>query len=239
MITRRPTSDEPVDANGWMITFADLLALLLALFVLLFSMSTVKQEAWEALVAALADQLNPVLRWTDPLLQFDRQMPRVFTTSAVNLDYLASLLREKFAEDAVLRDAIVQRLDDRVVVSLPASLLFAPADAALSAGGTHVAAAVAGALNRVANRIAVVGHSDPTPLDDDAGYASNWELSLARAVSVANAMTAAGYPFPLQAFGAADGRYYDIAQSLPRAERHQLARRVDLVLHRTPAGERP
>jgi len=238
MIGRRPTSDEPVDANGWMITFADLLALLLALFVLLFSMSTVKREAWDALVIALKEQLNPVLRWSEPMLQRERQMPRAFTAGAVDLDYLAGLLREKFDDQGLLASAVVQRLDDRVVISLPAALLFRPADANLATDGQRVATALAGALNRIANRIAIVGHTDPRPLHDNAVYPSNWELSLARATGLANAMYAAGYPYALQAYGAADGRYYDISRSRSRAERHRLARRVDLMLHQDKAAER-
>ena len=238
MIERRPTSDEPVDANGWMITFADLLALLLALFVLLFSMSTVKREAWDALVVALKEQLNPILRWSEPSLQDQRQMPRTLTTAAVDLDYLAGLLREKFADRGALAQAVVQRLDDRVVISLPATLLFRPADAGLAREGREVATALAGALNRIANRIAIVGHTDPRPLHDSAAYPSNWELSLARATGLARAMHAAGYPYALQAFGAADGRYYDISRALSRSERHRLARRVDLVLHQDKAAER-
>ena len=45
--------------RAWMITFADLTALMLTFFVLLFSMSKVETSTWEAIVDSLKHELNP------------------------------------------------------------------------------------------------------------------------------------------------------------------------------------
>ena len=46
-------------SNAWMVTFADLTALMLTFFVLLFSMSKVETSHWEAIVDSLKHELNP------------------------------------------------------------------------------------------------------------------------------------------------------------------------------------
>ena len=56
-------------SKGWMITFADLLSLMLAFFVLLFAMSKVEVDSWKALVDSLSNRLNPLSEWTRPLLE--------------------------------------------------------------------------------------------------------------------------------------------------------------------------
>ena len=43
----------------WLVIFADLVALLLTFFVMLFSMSNVTVESWQKMVDALTDALNP------------------------------------------------------------------------------------------------------------------------------------------------------------------------------------
>ncbi len=47
-------------SQAWLITFTDLTALMLTFFVLLFSMSEVRQGAWDAVVQSLSVKLNPV-----------------------------------------------------------------------------------------------------------------------------------------------------------------------------------
>ena len=50
--------DEPADTGGWINTFADLMNLLLCFFVLLFSMSTVDAQKYEAVVKSMSESIN-------------------------------------------------------------------------------------------------------------------------------------------------------------------------------------
>ena len=53
-------SHEPaVTGRAWMITFTDLASLLLAFFVLLFSMSSVRMDSWQVAIDSLSRTLNP------------------------------------------------------------------------------------------------------------------------------------------------------------------------------------
>lgn len=72
---------------------------------------------------------------------------------------------------------------DRSVVTLKGDGLFSSAATSVSDGYTSVLNRIAEAMNNVSGRILVVGYSDNVPIRS-ARFASNYELSLARAQSV-------------------------------------------------------
>lgn len=224
-------------STAWMVTFTDLLALMLAFFVLMFSMTTVKYDAWDALIRAISDQLSSKDHWRDPSLGQARSVPRVLTTSAVDLGYLANIMRKKFDDQENLDGSWLRLMDHRIVLSLPGQLAFESGSAELNERGLEMAAALASALNRVGNHIDIFGHTDPLPVSANSEYASNWDLSLARAVTFANAMSDAGYPYLIDAYGLAESRYYELPRELSDSARADLARRVDLVVREERAKE--
>ena len=211
-----------------MITFTDLVALLLAFFVLLFSMSSVRPDSWRVAIDSLSRTLNPT--------RVDKAVPSAvpfnigttFPKRGSDLDYLATVLNEALREDALLSSTRIIRSADRLIVALPGDLLFENGRAELSERAGKSLLILGSVLRNIGNRIGVNGHSDPQPLKDGA-YKSNWELSLARAVAVANTLRRSGYRREIVAYGFADSRY----QQLPKIEEEQrraLARRVDIVI---------
>ncbi len=222
--------------RAWMVTFADLLSLLLAFFVLLFAMSKVETNAWKTLVDALSDHLNPLHQWTPPPVDTESTASRQFAKRAIDLDYLAGVLRAKMADGDILSHSILHRLDDTLVVSLPGNLIFSPGQAQLHDGSQQAMAALASALKLVGNSIELVGHTNATPPPSGSPFNSNWDLSLARALALANGLRAAGYADTIKTLGAADAGYHDISAKLSHAQRQILSRRVDLVIRETSAG---
>ncbi len=211
-----------------MITFTDLASLLLAFFVLLFSMSNVRLDSWQVAVDSLSRTLNPT--------RVDKVVPSavpfnigtVLPKRGSNLDYLATVLNEAMREDTLLSSTRIIRSADRLIVELPGDLLFEKGRAALSERAGKSLQILGGVLRNIGNQIGVNGHSDPEPLSGSA-HKSNWELSLARAAAVADALRHSGYGREIVAYGFADSRY----QQLPNIEeekRRALARRVDIVI---------
>jgi chemotaxis protein MotB len=119
--------------------------------------------------------------------------------------------------------------DGALIVTLPAGLLFESGGSRISADGRRSVFVLAGVLGRIRNEIDVVGHADPR-LVQDARHDTNWELSLARAASVARALNAAGVSRNIRVAGAGAGRFDDIDPDLPMDRRLELARRVDIVV---------
>ena len=219
----------PSSSSVWIVTFADITALLLAFFVMLFSMSSLELEKWQAVVARLpnADPTKEVLR-PPPNAPF--HVGVVDTPPALPLGYLSQVLGEKLSQDEILGRAHIHRLDRLVVVSLPTEILFLPGKAALTGVAREALFRLTGAIAQVGNRVDVHGHTAPSG-DLPGGDAQAWRLSMARAVAVASELERIGYGRRVTMLGMGDTRYRHLDESIPEARRRQLARRVDIVIH--------
>lgn len=209
---------------GWMITFADLMAVILSFFVLMYAMQAPRGDTWNRAAASLRGSLGTGVEQAPRPVEGSR----IAQARAIDLSYLAGIVGEKMAADRTLQRATMTRRDDRIIVSLPADLLFRGGSADLAPEAGAAVAALAEAVRFVANRVEVQGHADPQPIDR--AWRSNWDLSLARALTVANALRAAGYSRPVGAYGLGDSRFTELDATMPMAERYRLARRVDIVL---------
>ncbi|MQX38362.1 OmpA/MotB family protein [Roseospira navarrensis] len=224
-----PKRDGSSIGTAWIVTFSDLVVLMLAFFVLLFSMSAFKTEAFERLSQSLTDTFRPTPTTTRAPEGGPAGLLGEIPPRGQSLGYLAGVLEALFARDERFAGTLVQRLDDRLVVLMPADLLFEPGGAEIAAEARPVVMELGTLLANLRNRLAVAGHTDPRPVAAGQPYRDNWELSLARAAAVANGLRRAGFERPLTVWGHADTRFEALA-SVPEAERARLARRVDLVV---------
>ena len=220
--------------RAWMVTFTDLVSLMLTFFVLLFSMSNVKLSEWKNIIDSLSRTLAPTPDKTVKAQTASFNIGTIFRRTAVNLDYLASVTAEGIAEVEILAGAQVIRLEDRLVIALPGDLLFEPGRAVMTERAREAMFVIGGMLRNIGNEIGVNGHTDPSAPGGD-NYTSNWELSTGRAAAVANALRGAGYPDVIIAFGYADSRY-DQLPDVPAERRNVLARRVDIIILPTAGG---
>ena len=226
---RRPTRADSGSSGAWLITFADLAAIILAFFVLKFSMSEVEDEKWRTAATALGRQFNMPGQLNSPGQGDGLGLDSVTPKEALSLDYLAALLSTRIEAEPRLRGADMQRVADRLVISLPDRLLFDQWSASLRPGAEETLFVLAGALGVVPNRVDIVGHTDPTPPPEQS-YPSNWELSLSRAATVAVAFRAAGYTRGIGVFGRASGQFQQLDPALPISQRQSIARRVDIIV---------
>ncbi len=219
----------------WLITFCDLFCLLLAFFVLLFSMSAVETSKWRAMKQAFSKHQESAFESGAENGGSQRPMGGVKPEPGLDLGYLGAVFEAHAKHNLLLQNAVIYRVGEKLVLSLPADLLFAPASATLEARGGTALFDLAGLLRNIANEITVVGHSDPTPVTN--AFASNWDLSLTRAAAVAGALNRAGYARDIGAFGVADSHFKELPENLPWQHRLELARRVDIVV--TPSQGAP
>lgn len=219
-----------------MVTFTDLVSLMLTFFVLLFSMSTIKVDEWETIIDSLSQTLNPSRLQSVAAATAQYNISTIFRKRAIDLGYLESIISEGIKKDPILNRSQIILKDERLIVALPGDLLFQPGSAAMTKSAQDALFNLGGVLRNIGNQVGVNGHTDPGPPPEAKNYTSNWELSVARAVAVANIIRRSGYEDDVIAFGYADSQYGQLPSSLSVEERGKLARRVDIVVLPTVGG---
>lgn len=167
---RRPVEEE--DSNEWLVTFADAMTLLLAFFVLLVSISKVDLVTFEQVQAGIARDLGQrtVAR---PAAQLRAQL-------------------EAMVDSLGVADAVrVDTFDRGITLELAANTFFRTGSAEIRPASRTILVRISETL--VAPRyskfkIAIEGHTDDTP-PSIARYATNWELSGARAANIVRLFT--------------------------------------------------
>lgn len=188
--------------QAWLLTFTDLVALMLAFFVLLFAMSQIEQRKWDGLVGSLANDLSVLQssETTKPAVEYHPEEDAVVPGAA--LDYLTPVIRQQVATHPLLARATIHRSEGRLVISLPAGLLYRSATVALAPQARDIGSALGSVLRNLKNRIAVESHL-ARPAETPTGR-RDWELALARAAAFAGILTRAGYRGPIVARGLVD-----------------------------------
>ncbi|OKH89037.1 chemotaxis protein MotB [Thalassospira sp. TSL5-1] len=225
-----PKKEERTGPPVWMLSLADLISLLLTFFVMLFAMSSVKVDRWDEVVDSLSQSIrpDPVDPTDEPTSQMN--IPRVYRKPAMNLDYLSSVIEGAIRKDPILQQARLKHSADKLVISLPGDVMFVPGSEKLAEPARQALFLLGGVLANIGNRVGVQGHTDPRPVSGAGRYASNWELSLARAAEVANELKNSGYLDYINIYGFAASRYDDLPRTDDQTKRYEMARRVDIVI---------
>ncbi|MFC4351157.1 flagellar motor protein MotB [Fodinicurvata halophila] len=219
-------------SGAWLVTFTDLVALMLAFFVMMFAMMTLDEQNWDALRSNFLGQLETLKE--DPVVSPDHEkdMETARLRPGINLNYLAAQLRAEFAGSEYLDQAAVHRREDRLIVELPHDMLFETGAIEPIPRAERAIFTIGGLLARIRNRIEVVGYTDPQPIED--GPHSNWELSLARAAWVAHFLKQSGYRPDIVIRGHGDGRFEELTQASGEnsSDGFRQGRRTEIVVLR-------
>lgn len=199
-VGRKPSGKDGGGITGadWMLTLADLLALLLTFLVMIYSMRTLEADKWRDVLASLTGSFaspGAVELYTP-----GKDSPRSMR-ALVNLDYVATLLEDRFQADPALSVITITRRDKRLILTLPAETLLLSGRFRLSPVARAQVAAIAGQLSGSINSIRVVGHAHGVA-PDTAVVENQWELSLWKALTVKDGLESAGFSGLLLAAGA-------------------------------------
>lgn len=244
--------DPPLGAPAWMVTFADLMSLLLTFFVLLLSFSNMEVVKFQAMVGSVREafgmkspfELSDVPTGTDLL---PHQNPQTGEGGeggegeAGDEDPTPQEVREKLQqvlEEAGLADkGVAVETDTGVVLQLSGDVLFDSGQAQVKDGASALLKELAKYTLSVEYSLDVVGYTDNIPIATVV-YPSNWELSAARAGQAVRYLTEKGVdPSRLRAIGRADTNPLQ-SNDTPEGRAHN--RRVEFVYTRlsdAPAEE--
>ncbi len=225
MIKTRRSTRRHENVDRWLLTYADMITLLVALFIMLYSMSAVNQEKFGALAQSMRREFQALP---------EQDGGKVVGTGSIvdPVEQQVSRLQQFLQEKGLQSQVRIRHEERGLVISLLSDgTLFDLGSADLKPSAKQVLDQVAEALRALPNPVLIEGHTDNLPIRT-AQYPSNWELSAARAARVLRYLVQkGGIPAErLIAVGYADTR--PLVPNRSPANRAQN-RRVDIAVLKT------
>lgn len=213
-------------SERWLVSYADFITLLFALFVLLYALSNSNHVDQTRAMTAVARAVG-----VHP--ERGGMRPDMGDSGHSTIDEVEHL--EAVQEQMVLalqnypNSGITMKVDERgLVISLSAAKFFASGAAEIAASQLPVLDAVIKTIAPLANQIEIDGFTDSVPIEGG-GFRDNWELSSARAAVVLRYALAHSWMSPDRFAIAGYGAYRSIADNSTEQGR-ALNRRVEIVV---------
>ena len=221
----------------WLLTYADMITLLMAFFIMMYSMSVLNLEKFRDVAFSIRSGFGGPLEGGPGMLSFESRKDGI----APNLDDMSqsggpgamqSVAQEigQYIKEQGLGKVVRMRVEERgLVVSLVTDeVLFDIGHAQLRPRAQRILAKVAEVARGIPNDLLVEGHTCDLPIST-AQFPSNWELSTTRATTVVRYLIEQSGLAPRRVSAAG---YADSRPLVPNdSEAHRmLNRRVDIVI---------
>ncbi|SMB91562.1 chemotaxis protein MotB [Thermanaeromonas toyohensis ToBE] len=231
----------------WLLTYADLITLLMAFFIVMYAISKVDIVRYQQLVRALAQ----IFTGGSAMI-----LPELGGGSSVvppeepgdPLASLAAGVSEYIAEQGLKNEVFITITEQGVIISFTGSVLFDKGEAKLRPEALPILNKIAALLKTVPNYVGVVGSTDDLPINT-LQFPSNWELSVIRATTVIRYLTENAGLEPTRFVALGYGEYHPLFPNT-NEENRKKNRRVDIIIYkhnpfvtgnsnRNPAGKSP
>lgn len=207
MAKKKQHHEEHVDET-WLIPYADMLTLLLALFIVMFAMS----QTDNAKLQKMSEQFNIIFAGGTGVLSETSEAPEspaptVPSNSEVEQDKMNAIkqLLDKEIEKSGYSDKVKTSLNtDGLEIYIQDAVLFNSGDDKVVTDIHPLLLQVSKMLQGLDNNIKVVGHTDTVPISTSR-FRSNWDLSAMRAINVMSFLVDTGglsaSRFSIQGYG--------------------------------------
>jgi len=257
-MSRRRRAAEHSNHDRWLVSYADFITLLFGFFVVLFSssqvdkskvgqMSAAIQEAFQQLgVSPLANSRVPIVS-ADPSSAKKMQLivngegisareemrapfekPLGSSPTPNDLGTVQKQLTSALAAEIQRHEVVLKANREGLVISLREIGFFDTGSAALRPTSEAAVMRIAQVLSAQSNSIRIEGHTDNVPIHN-AQFASNWELSTARATEMIR-LFITNYNLPATRLSAAGYAEFHPVAGNDTVEGRTQNRRVDVVV---------
>lgn len=230
---RRRTSDHPhANHERWLISYADFITLLFAFFVVMYAASQGDQAKLHQLATAIESafaQLGVFTPTSTPVPNLEMQPAAPQGPNVVSsLAKLRQQLQQELKPEIESRHVQLELNRQGLVIRLEELGFFDSGSDQLQPQALPVLARIATAIAPLPNRIRIEGHTDDVPIHN-ARFASNWQLSTARATELVQMMIDQYHIAPERLAAAGYAQYHPVASNATPQGRQQN-RRVDVVV---------
>jgi chemotaxis protein MotB len=209
--------------NIWLIIFSDITTNLMLFFLMLFATTRMTASDRQMVVAGMESTV--VNHSTREQADQERLAKKQREEDAIKR------LQQAVTEGRLANKATMTVTDKAVNIALNPETFFSIGSAKLNPGTIDALESLVGLIEAFPNDIIIEGHTDTIPVRGGA-YRSNWELSIARAVSVVNLFIARGI-VPQQLIAAGYGEFHPAYPNDTESNRARN-RRIEITLVRQP-----
>lgn len=225
------------DEAGWLVTYADLMTLLMVFFVLLYSLASFEKERYKTTIASVraivqkSAEMQGVMTYLGQPDGFDKKIRIDDITGLRNRDAALYRSMENMVKNAALKDRLsLDAGSGKIIITISGETLFPSGSATLNPTALPQIDGMVDLLTEYEEyTINIKGHTDNVPIATRA-FPSNWELSAIRATTVLKHLISKGIdPGRLTATGYAD--IIPLADNSTEENRAKN-RRVEFVLEK-------
>jgi chemotaxis protein MotB len=227
-LRRRGRQEEHDNVDRWIVSYADFITLLFAFFTVMYAVSRVDSAKLSDFVGSTRAAFGPrAVAQAKPVIEGIAPVPP--GTAGLQRDAL------RIIEASAAAGSVSVRPDPRgIVLSMGEHVLFEPGRAEVKPSSADALAPVAAILLKAHCDAVVEGHTDSISISNGQ-FASNWELSAARATTVL-ARLLKDYGVPPERLAAAGYAEFRPVATNATPEGRARNRRVDIVLLLGEAG---
>lgn len=233
--------------EAWVVSWADMMSLLLVFFMVLYAMANTDLKNFAEVAASLRQAFNSVgLQSSTALISNNGATSAPSMSAAPIFPKMLPPRQRDFVQVSTEMTVLAQQLDiggeidvnmtlEGMIISMSNELAYKPGSADLLPGSFTVLDKVAEFLKNSDAQIRVEGNTDDIPTNNPL-YPTNWELSVARSVSIVRYLTEEDGIAPNRLTAAGNGEYNPLEPNT-NAESRKHNRRADLVVV-YPSGSR-
>ncbi len=166
---------ESGDKDRYLITYSDLITLLLGLFIILYAISNIDSAKYKNVVAAMGSYFGA-----------ESVVPKMPDSKIVTKpkERLSEELSKLIVENHYSNSIQLEENERGITLHILDDILFPPGRAEINEASRQVLGRLAKVLRTIPNDIRIEGHTDNVPISTEK-YPSNWHLSVDRALSTA------------------------------------------------------
>lgn len=233
-------------AERWLLTYADLMNLLLIFFIILYAMSQTDQKKFDQLKESFAKVLGTYTKYDTHVptganggnsiltMKYAAKSQAVIANSAEEsqMEKVKQKVEGIIKKQGLKGDVEVSVQERGVVISITAQLLFRSGSATIESNSAKTVLEIGReVLSKLSGKkIRIEGHTDNDPLGPNNPFVDNWGLSNARAINVLR-MLLKNIPSLNEKEYSATG-YGEFSPRVPNTSvvNKQKNRRVDIVI---------
>ncbi|MFQ5455082.1 MAG: flagellar motor protein MotB [Nitrospirota bacterium] len=194
-MSKNKKKEENGNSNKWMVTFSDILNLLLTFFVLLLSMSSLDNKKLKETIGHFNAYLGVLGFGSKSAIEILPDMQPIISESNITkrTNNSPSSKKKKLLSKRIKNVLKINGIDKEITISIEkkGTVLSLPEKLLFELGGADIHKKSAVFLDKLADvleaiplyNIRIEGHTDNIPISTFK-YPSNWELSIARGVNV-------------------------------------------------------